>query len=124
MIKVILVKTDHTVKVIEVDGNLKSLQNAVGGYIECLGLNQDVHAYLDEEGKLKGKEPNAKATMLCRKLEIGLMSGDYIAGDMILLGSFDSNGDDDGGQYNFPKCPVNKEIFEEVLDFSIDDNFS
>jgi len=113
--KVILIKTDHTVQEVETEGNLKSLQSLVGGMIECLGMTGEVHAYIDEEGKCKGKEPNVIATMLCRKLAIGLMPGDIIVGDMILLGTLNKKGEADGEEHSFPDKIAQNHIFSEVF---------
>jgi hypothetical protein len=89
--KAVAIRANGTIEDIEIDSDLASLQKAVGGYIEVLQMTPEVHAYLDEEGKLKGKEPNVMATMLCKKLKIGLLPGDIIAGDMILFGTTDEN---------------------------------
>ena len=85
--KAIVIRVDGTIENIEMEPDLKSLQGAVGGYIQILQMTPKVHAYIDEEGKCKGKAVNLMATMLCRKLEIGLMPGDTINGDMILFGT-------------------------------------
>ena len=85
--KAIAIRVDGTIKNVEMDSDLASLQAAVGGYIQHLQMTRKVHAYIDEEGKMKGKAVNGMATMLCRKLEIGLMPGDMIVGDMFLFGT-------------------------------------
>jgi len=104
--KALLITTSHIVEQIEVDGSLKAIQNAVGGMIEALQMTPEVHAYIDEEGKLKEKEPNVLATMLCKKLQVGLMTGDIIVGDMILFGSLDENGETDGKEHDYPTNPL------------------
>ena len=95
--KTIAIRTDGTIETIEIEPGLDSIQSAVGGYIEALQLTLEVHAYIDEEGKLKGKKPNVMATMLCQKLGVGLMPGDIIVGDMFLFGS------DDGDSIDVPE---------------------
>lgn len=47
---------DPTVKVI--DNELKPLQRAVGGYIEVVDYKDGLIILCDEEGYIKGKEPN------------------------------------------------------------------
>ena len=41
-----------------IDGGLETLQKLVGGNIEPISLNNGMVILCDEEGKLKGKEPN------------------------------------------------------------------
>lgn len=62
---------------------LEELQEAVGGYIELLVLPCGDFLYLDEEGKLKGKPLNKRATLLGRSA--GIASTDYIVGDVIVV---------------------------------------
>ena len=100
--KALLIRTDNSVEKIEVDGKLQSLQEAVGGWIECLQLTDNAHAYIDEEGKLKAKEPNFIATMLCRRLEDVIMPNDVIVGDMIVLGTLNAKGEFDGDSHDVP----------------------
>lgn len=50
-------------EVAEVENTLEALQQAVGGYIETLPVvavdsNEKAVMVMDEEGRLKGKEPN------------------------------------------------------------------
>ena len=100
--KALLIRTDNSVEEIEVDGDLKSLQDAVGGFIELLSLTDDAHAYIDEEGKLKDKKINTVAYYLCHKLGVGFMPGDMIVGDMIVLGTLNSKGEADGEEHDVP----------------------
>ena len=41
-----------------IENQLETLQYIVDGYIEVVQLGCDILAIVDEEGKLKGKEPN------------------------------------------------------------------
>jgi len=100
--KALLITPDHVVKTVEIDSGLASLQKAVGGMIEYIPISDEVHAFIDEEGKLKGKEINTIATMVCRKLEVGLQPDDMIVGDMIILGSLNADGQSDGSSYDVP----------------------
>ena len=43
---------------VEIENTLEALQTAVGGYIECVTLAEDMCLVVDEEGLLKGKEYN------------------------------------------------------------------
>lgn len=63
------------------DYTLVELQAYVGGNIEMVRLGDGKVLLLDEEGKLKGKLPNHKATGWI------MMSGymDWVAGDAVLI---------------------------------------
>ncbi len=73
-------------KIIKVDGtttnlkdtSLKSLQGAVGGYIEIVNAPNGKLIVLDEEGKLKGKAVNLVATRLYGN------PNDVIVGDVVI----------------------------------------
>lgn len=71
--------------------SLRVLQKAVGGYIEAVGVPGFIPdaeygtVYVNEEGKLHGLEPNMRATDFMVP-GVGLWAGDYIAGNMVLLG--------------------------------------
>lgn len=118
--RALLFKTTHEVEYIEVDGTLKSLQDAVGGMIEFLPLTDNAHAYIDEEGKLKGKEINLMATMLCQRLKIGLMPNDMIVGNMIVLGSLNENGEEDGESHDAPSSllPSFSKVIGQIIEAS------
>lgn len=70
---------------------LDVLQEAVGGYIEAVGVNDGYTIYLNEEGKLDGLPLNEQATRLTR----GILSPfDLVAGDVVLAGPLDDEGYD------------------------------
>ena len=46
---------------------LKELQSIVGGYIECMYLNDDMMMIVNEEGKIKGLPYNHLATLIAIK---------------------------------------------------------
>lgn len=73
---------------------LDALQAAVGGYVEVVhlpGVKADM--FINEEGKLCGKARNVRATALAGMLYSGLGLGDYIAGDAVITGAPDEDGD-------------------------------
>lgn len=76
--------------------DLRSLQAAVGGYIEPVGRALDWVAWADEDGKVKGKPYNKRATHA-----MAFMSNhnpnDPIAGDVVVLGT-----DKTGASANVP----------------------
>lgn len=77
-----LIKVDGTIEDIEIPqgSQLDALQQAVGGDIQIVPCNYQGHTMMvcDEEGKLKGKAINDKAT------EIYGYPYDVIVGDAII----------------------------------------
>ena len=53
---------------------LENLQKTVGGHIEVLPLEKGVYAILNEEGKIRGLDPNMR------------VPGDILVGTIILVG--------------------------------------
>jgi hypothetical protein len=68
-----------------IDAGLKALQEAVGGNIEAVGSGTDWTAWADEDGKMKRRPFNPRATHA-----MGFMSGhslnDPIVGTVVLTG--------------------------------------
>ena len=81
-----IIKT--TVEVVEVspengtDFQLEELWDIVGGYIEIVNLQDGRLLCLDDEGKLKGKDMNIKATDIYRAAFP--MCKDFIVGDVLV----------------------------------------
>ena len=63
------------------DFDLWELQEIVGGYVEFIPLTEHRVMIVDEDGKVKGKPVNAKATKL---LEKSLIKLDVIVGDALV----------------------------------------
>ena len=78
------------IKLNEGDSQLSILQNAVGGYIEAVDLEDNLTMWVNEEGKLNGLPINAMATMLWEK-HFGFT--DVIVGDVIFTGGTGSEGE-------------------------------
>lgn len=57
-IRVMVVRPGKQPKMELLENELKPLQEAVGGYLEWIGLGEDAILLCDEEGKMKGLEPN------------------------------------------------------------------
>ena len=72
-------------------GHLDGLQAAVGGWIEYVPNDMDVTLYCNEEGKIEGLPPNPVATAIFGKF---LMQHDYLAGDVVIIGTQDEEGND------------------------------
>jgi len=114
-IKAVLVKDGKaTVVALPQSGDVSEL---VGGYIEFLRVGDDAHAYIDEEGKLKGLPVNEVASQFCGDYRVGLRQfcGDYrvglqawdhIVGPMLILGSRNASGEEDGAEHSVPKHVV------------------
>jgi hypothetical protein len=70
----------------DTENSLEFLQQAVGGFVEHLPFPiEGVDAWVNEEGKIFGLEPNPVATSEMRNAGL-LFPGDYIAGVMVLTG--------------------------------------
>jgi hypothetical protein len=71
--------------------SLRTLQEAVGGYIEALPLPEFIKGsdratcYINEEGKLEGLPFNGRATDFLVP-GVGLFWGDVIVGPMVVVG--------------------------------------
>jgi len=57
------------------------LHTLVDGYLECVYLPDGRLMWINEEGKLKGKQPNMVATFLALKV---LQHGDLIVGPAVI----------------------------------------
>ena len=57
-LRCILVKVFEQPKVIEIEHNLSTLQNYVGGLIDIVEIEEDVVIIINDEGKLLGLSPN------------------------------------------------------------------
>lgn len=69
---------------------LDIFQRLVGGYIEPIELPTGDTAFVDEEGKLKNYQLNPRADAA---LTGHLFPGDYIAGDLVVVGPPDDQGE-------------------------------
>ena len=63
------------------DFSLEELKAIVGGWIEVVSLHDGRLIVCDEEGKLKGKDRNHKATDLYR---LTLLTNDFLVGDVLV----------------------------------------
>ena len=58
-LKVLYIEPMKTPKIVEIDGDLESMQNLVGGYIEeYMPFEDEVAIVCNDEGKINGLEPN------------------------------------------------------------------
>jgi len=77
-----IIRVDGTEELLQ-DISLATLQDAVGGHIEVVPTNDNRYIVLDEEGKLKGKPVNRRATELTRGV---LGDTDLIVGNVVVAG--------------------------------------
>lgn len=80
----------HTETIGSAHAALESFQKIVGGYIEPIDLPTGDGAFIDEEGKLKGYPLNPRAD---GALKGHLLPGDYISGDLVVVGQPDEAGE-------------------------------
>ena len=100
----------------ESDGSLalETMQSLVGGDIErwclqCHGLD-GLDLFLDEEGKLKGRSYNPKATLL----SMILMHGDCIVGDAFVCSSDDEGNSVDPTDYFGEEPEETEDVIEDA----------
>jgi hypothetical protein len=90
----ILLRTDGSAERIKPSGeywSLEEMQTLVGGYVEVVRTHTGHWLIIDEEGKLKNKQPNVIATMLYQ-----WGGRDCIAGDALLVDNMpEFNGPDE-----------------------------
>lgn len=87
------VSVDGVTEVVDLDapeGSMKVLQSAVGGWYEAVDLNEEVTLWCNEEGKILGLPTHAGAT---RFYQTAFNTQDWIAGNIILTGGVDDEGD-------------------------------
>jgi hypothetical protein len=93
MEQAVIIKTDGTKSVVEfeVGDSYALISQAVGGWIEVVGLiKRQADLWVNEEGKIDGLPQNPIATSLFME-EYG--QTDVIVGNVIITGGTDENGD-------------------------------
>jgi hypothetical protein len=90
----VVIKADGTLERLDLsvsEQELKSLQKAVGGYVQVIELEEDFTMWVNEEGKLLGLEENKIATVIW-EVRFGLDT-DIICGDVVFTGGMDEDGE-------------------------------
>jgi hypothetical protein len=87
-----IIRVDGTTEIVTFtkEASYEAIKSAVGGWIECVSLRDDLDMYVNEEGKLLGLPVNATATSIW---EAHYGPTDIIVGDVILTGGADDEGD-------------------------------
>lgn len=91
MARCAVIYVDGQIEIKQLDG-LKDLQETVGGLIESLPLRDGADVYVNEEGKYTCY-PNIFATFIMQ-INKRLNVGDYVSGNMIIVGAPDEDGND------------------------------
>lgn len=99
--KAITVKIDDQCELVESLWEYQEINNSVGGWIEGVSLGKYGYMFINEEGKLLGLNINKVATFLARNSG-NLMSDDYIAGNAVIFGQ----ADDEGNSTDVPEMTV------------------
>lgn len=98
-VRALVVMPDGTAQVRDIEPDSNSLNEIVGGWLEAIypanSRFGDWHAYVDEEGKLKGLPVNQSATMLA--YAAGWAGRDVLVGPVVFLGSA-GEGEDEGAE--------------------------
>lgn len=87
---IIKINTDGTAQRVTVDdaNRLTDLQQLVDGWVEKISLSSDVDLLGNEEAKfIGGHERNHLAERVLNHFGRSLFPGDYLAGDMLLVGT-------------------------------------
>ena len=87
--KVIKLTTAGTAEQLTIDDEhkLTALQQLVGGYVEKISITENVDLVSHDEVKsIRGHKANPIAGHLLHHFDIGLLPGDYIAGEVVLVG--------------------------------------
>lgn len=93
------VELRNWVEVVDIDDDakLEGFQAAVGGWIEAAIMPEPFDAYINEDGKGLELLPNTPATELwkrgCREQELSRIPGDYLAGNVVITGGIDDDGE-------------------------------
>lgn len=92
MITALHMRTDGSYELFEYDplNGLDELNTRVGGWIEVApAMDREITLYCNEEGKIMGLPHNEAASIM-----LGPNNPDWIAGDAVVVGAPDSEGND------------------------------
>jgi hypothetical protein len=83
------------------------INDLIGGWFDCVSLAHGaVSMYVHDEGLLIGLEPNVTATVLY---------GNPIAGDVLLVGTRNAEGEHDGYDYDLPDFFFTADFFARAM---------
>lgn len=87
--KVLVIPVTGDIEVREIEG-LEGMQAVVGGYIECVGIREDLDLWCNEDGWALGLEYNVRATTWLNTIQDGVY---HLLGDVFLTGGVDDEGE-------------------------------
>jgi hypothetical protein len=85
------------------------IHELVGGYFDCVSLADEVIMYVHDEGLLIGLEANVTASSLY---------GYPIAGDVVLVGALNPQGERDGYDYDLPAFILDPEFITRATEMN------
>lgn len=91
----VIIKVSGQTEIVDLDkadNELELLQGVVGGWVQPVDVKEDMTLWCNEEGKIMGLVPNLQAMDKTSAHEV-LMPGDIIAGDVIVTGGTDGEGE-------------------------------
>lgn len=86
-----------------IEDDLEDLTAIVGGFIEAINVTEDAIMYLNEEGKLHGLPFNYSANALIRAAPFRLHGGDFLVGNVVVVGTRNGLGQHDAENHDVPK---------------------
>lgn len=98
MILAAVVQPSGETDIQSVDPN--KLREVVGGWIELIG-GDDWYAAVDEEGRLKGLDPNMPGTLMAR--HFGWSNGEVLVGPVVFFGKRFVGGEDGWAEADLPE---------------------
>jgi hypothetical protein len=91
-----------------------TLHELIGGWFDCVALADEVVMYVHDEGLLLGLEANVTASSLY---------GNPIAGDVVLVGALNPQGERDGYDYDLPEFLLDPEFHARVTDVNNNESY-
>jgi len=90
--KALAIKTNGSIEHVNLSDSdtISELQEYVDGWVQVVGLNDNIEMWLNEEGKIEGLPHNTKAQKIWDHF-IGPAT-DYIVGNVIITGAPDDDG--------------------------------
>lgn len=105
-VKAVILGLDGSATLRIITPNLKGLNDAVGGYIELVRLDDNTNMYLNEDGKMLNLPVNTAANRVVAYMNPGLRENDFIVGQVVLTGVCNADGESDGYEYDVPESTV------------------
>lgn len=88
-VQAVIVRADGGIEIGPVNPTLDGIKAVVGGWLEAIHPTDDTfgnwHAYIDEEGKLKGLPDNPVGTAFA--MQAGWRGGEMLCGPVVFFGA-------------------------------------